>query len=193
MRSARLCSDLLCLQSHHYAAALMDRVRDAGRVIAALGARNSELQRQVDEVCAGVGPEAVAAAEQRALGLEAEVERLRTELQASTERGIELQTWLEASERKNTKLQTHLRVSVAEACSARADSLELIRRLEESRAEARRASEALEAEIRLRPEKDKKLIEDYKGESDRSLMGLGWRSGPCWPGVVSPSEARGVS
>ncbi|THU72788.1 hypothetical protein C4D60_Mb04t15870 [Musa balbisiana] len=120
------------LWGHHYVAALMDRVRDAGRVITALGARNAELRRQMDEVRAGAGPEAVAAVEQRALGLEAEVERLRTELQASTERGVELQTRLEASEGNNMELQTHLRASVAEARSARADLLELIRRLEES-------------------------------------------------------------
>ncbi|THU44451.1 hypothetical protein C4D60_Mb02t07510 [Musa balbisiana] len=157
------------LWGHHYAAALMDRVRDAGRVITALGARNAELRKQMDEVRAGAGPEAVVAVKQRALGLEAEVERLRTELQASTERGVELQTRLEASEGNNAELQTRLRASVAEARSARADSLELIRRLEESRAEARRASEDLEAEIRLRLEKDKKLIKDYKGSSGFQL------------------------
>ncbi|THU68072.1 hypothetical protein C4D60_Mb08t00040 [Musa balbisiana] len=126
----------------------MDHVRDAGRVIAALGTRNAELRRQLDEVRAGAGPEAVAAAEQRALGLEAEVEWLRAELLTSAERGIELQTRLEASEGQNTELQTRLKASMAEARSARADSLELIHRLEESRAEAWRASEALEAEIR---------------------------------------------
>ncbi|THU69150.1 hypothetical protein C4D60_Mb08t11380 [Musa balbisiana] len=119
------------LWGHHYAATLMDRVCDAGRVITALGARNAELRRQMDE--------------------------------ASTERGVELQTRLEASEGNNTS-STRLRASVAEARSARADSLELIRRLEELRAEARRASEDLEAEICLRSEKDKKLIEDYKVE-----------------------------
>ncbi|THU58954.1 hypothetical protein C4D60_Mb03t19920 [Musa balbisiana] len=151
------------LWGHHYAAALMDRVRDAGRVITALGARNAELRKQLGEVRAGAGPEAVAAVEQRALGLEAEVERLRTELQASTERGVELQTRLEASEGNNAELQTRLRACVAEARSARADSLEVIRRLEES------ASEDLEAEIRLRPKKDKKLVEDYKGSSGFQL------------------------
>ncbi|THU68223.1 hypothetical protein C4D60_Mb08t01650 [Musa balbisiana] len=97
------------LWGHHYAAALMDRVRDAGRVITALGARNAELRKQLGEVCVGAGPEVVAAVEQRALGLEAEVERLRTELQASTERGVELQTRLEASEGNNAELQTRLR------------------------------------------------------------------------------------
>ncbi|THU59489.1 hypothetical protein C4D60_Mb07t02660 [Musa balbisiana] len=86
-------------------AALMDRVRDAGRVITALGARNAELRKQLGEARAGAGPEAV---EQQALGLEAEVERLRTELQASTERGVELQTRLEAFEGNNAELQTRL-------------------------------------------------------------------------------------
>ncbi|THU43161.1 hypothetical protein C4D60_Mb00t07090 [Musa balbisiana] len=123
----------------------------------------------MDEVHARAGPDADAVVEQRALGLEAEVERLWSELQASTKRGVELQTRLEAPEGNNAELQTRLRASVAEARSARADSLELIRRLEESRAEARRASKDLEAEIRLRPEKDKKLIEDYKGSSGFQL------------------------
>ncbi|THU55185.1 hypothetical protein C4D60_Mb11t03890 [Musa balbisiana] len=144
MRSDRLCSDSLCLQGHHYAAALMDRVRDAGRVIATLGAHNAELRRQVDEVRAGAGPEAVAAAERRASSLEAEVERLRSELQASAERGVELQTQLEASEGRNTELQKHSKARGG-------------------------ASEALEAEIRQRPEKDKKLIKDYKGSSGFQL------------------------
>ncbi|THU44294.1 hypothetical protein C4D60_Mb02t05900 [Musa balbisiana] len=172
------------LWGHHYAAALMDRVRDAGRVITALGANNAELRRQVNEVHAGAGPEAIAAAEKRALGSEAEVERIRTELQASMEQGVKFQTRLEASEGKNTELQTHLRASVAEARSTRADSLELICRLEESRGEAWRASEALEAEIRLRPEKDKKLIEDYKGSS-------GFQLGLVRTGRVSYEGAKG--
>ena len=67
------------------------------------------------------------------------------------------------------ELQTYLKASVAEARSARADSLELIRRLEEARAKARGASEALNAEVRQRPEKDKKLIEDYKASSGFQL------------------------
>ncbi|CAL9191663.1 unnamed protein product, partial [Musa hybrid cultivar] len=107
----------------------------------------------------------------RATDLEAEVVRLRSELQASTERSAEFQSRLETSEERNTELQTHLKASVAEARSVRADSLELIRRLEESRAEARGASEALDAEIRQRPGRDKKLIEDYK-DSPGFLLGL---------------------
>ncbi|XP_064947092.1 uncharacterized protein LOC135597690 [Musa acuminata AAA Group] len=151
------------LWGNHYVAALMDRVRDAGRVIAALSSRNAELRKQADEARAGAGPEAVAAAERRASDLEAEAVRLRSELQASTERSAELQMRLETSEGRNTELQMNLRASVAEARSARADSLEVLRRLEESRAEARRVSEALDAETRQRPGRDKKLIEDYKG------------------------------
>ena len=64
----------------------MDRVRDAGRIIAALSSRNAELWRQADEARAGAGPEAIAAAEQRASDLEAKVARLRSELQASAKR-----------------------------------------------------------------------------------------------------------
>ncbi|CAL9779358.1 unnamed protein product, partial [Musa acuminata subsp. burmannicoides] len=55
----------------HYATALMDRVRDAGRIIGGLSGRNAELCRQVEEVRAGAGPEAMAAAEKRAADSEA--------------------------------------------------------------------------------------------------------------------------
>ncbi|CAL9119703.1 unnamed protein product, partial [Musa acuminata var. zebrina] len=157
------------LWGNHYAAALMDRVRDAGQVIAALSSRNVELRRQADEARAGAGPEAVAAAEQRALDLEAEVARLNSELQASTERFAELQARLEASEERNAESQAFLKAAMAESRLARSDSIELVRRLEEARAEASGASEALEAEIRQRPEKDKKLIEDYKASSGFQL------------------------
>ena len=63
----------------------------------------------------------------------------------------------------------HLKASVAEARSARGESVELIRRLEESCAEARGAAKALSVEIRQRLEKDKKLIEDYKASSGFQL------------------------
>ncbi|THU56153.1 hypothetical protein C4D60_Mb11t14250 [Musa balbisiana] len=145
----------VCLHGNHYAVALMDHVRDAGRVVAILGGRNADLRRQLDEVRTRGAPEAVATAEQRASDLDAEVTRLRSKLKASEERNMEL--------------QTHLKAFVAEARSARGDSLELIRRLEEARAEARGASEALDAEIRQRPEKDKKLLEDYKDSSGFQL------------------------
>ncbi|THU50435.1 hypothetical protein C4D60_Mb06t20200 [Musa balbisiana] len=134
------------LWGNHYVVALMDRVRDAGRVIAILGGRNAELRKQLDEARAKGSPEAVAAAEQRASDLDAE-----------------------ASEEQSTELQTRLKAFVAEARSARGDSLELIRRLEGARAKAREASEALDAEIRQRLAKDKKLLEDYKGSSGFQL------------------------
>ncbi|XP_064989149.1 uncharacterized protein LOC135627113 [Musa acuminata AAA Group] len=51
------------LWGNHYAAALMDRVRDAGRVIGILSDRNAELRKQIEEVHAGAAPEAVAVAE----------------------------------------------------------------------------------------------------------------------------------
>ena len=134
---------------------LMDHVRDVGRVIDILSDCNANLQKQVEEVRAGAAPEAVVAAEQRASDLDAEATRLRSELKAYEE-------W-------NKELQMHLKASVAEARSARGESVELIRRLEESRAEARGAAEALAVEIRQRPEKDKKLIEDYKDSSGFQL------------------------
>ena len=133
----------------------MDRVRDAGRVVDLLSDRNADLCKQVEEVRAGAAPEVVAATEQRASDLDAEATRLRSELKASEER--------------NKELQMHLKVSVAEARSTRGESVELIRRLEELRAEARGAAEALSVEIRQRPEKDKKLIEDYKASSGFQL------------------------
>uniref|UniRef100_A0A804IBZ2 Uncharacterized protein n=1 Tax=Musa acuminata subsp. malaccensis TaxID=214687 RepID=A0A804IBZ2_MUSAM len=139
----------------HYAAALMDRVRDAGRIIDLLSDRNADLRKQVEEVRAGATPEVVVAAEQCASDLDAEVTRLRSELRASEE--------------KNKELQMHLKALVAKARSTRGESVELIRRLEESRAEARGAVEALSIEIRQRPEKDKKLIEDYKASSGFQL------------------------
>ncbi|THU50332.1 hypothetical protein C4D60_Mb06t19100 [Musa balbisiana] len=69
----------------HYAMALMDRVRDTGRVIGHLSDRNVELRREIEEIHAGTAPEAVAAAEQHVSDLEAEVTRLRSELKATEE------------------------------------------------------------------------------------------------------------
>ncbi|XP_065001639.1 uncharacterized protein LOC135634875 [Musa acuminata AAA Group] len=157
------------LWGNHYAAALMDRVRDAGQVIAALSCCNVELRWQADEARAEAGPEAVAAVEQHALGSEDEVARLTSELQASTERLAELQSQLEASEARNAKSQAHLKAAMVESRSARSDSIELIRRLEEARAEASGAIEALDAEIRQQPARDKKLVEDYKASSGFQL------------------------
>ncbi|THU69296.1 hypothetical protein C4D60_Mb08t12940 [Musa balbisiana] len=139
----------------HYAMALMDRVRDAGRVIDHLSDRNAELHREIEEIRMGVAPEALATAEQRASDLKAEVTHLRSELKAAEE--------------QNKGLQELLRSTKAEVRLARNEMLALNQKLEEVRAEARASSEALVDEIRQWPEKDKKLIEDYKKSSGFEL------------------------
>nr|XP_018683052.1 PREDICTED: uncharacterized protein LOC108953127 [Musa acuminata subsp. malaccensis] len=132
----------------HYATTLMDRVRDVGRVIGGLANRNAELVRQVEEVRAGAGPEAVAAAEQRAADLEAEAARLRSEL--------------EASKKANEGLQKTIRVERTELRLVKTEASALSKKLEEAKVEARTASETLAEEARLRPVKDKELLEAYK-------------------------------
>ncbi|THU60413.1 hypothetical protein C4D60_Mb07t12440 [Musa balbisiana] len=123
--------------------ALMDRVRDVGRVIDSLCDRNAELRKQVEEIRASAAPEAVAAAEQRASDLEAEATRLRSEL-------------------KNDGLLVHLKAAWAEVRLVKGETLTLSQKLDKACAEARAASKTLAEEIRQRPEKDRKLIEDYK-------------------------------
>ncbi|CAL9132754.1 unnamed protein product, partial [Musa acuminata var. zebrina] len=53
------------LWGHHYATVLMDRVRDAGRVVNILSERNAELKRQLEKARAEAVPEAVEAAKRR--------------------------------------------------------------------------------------------------------------------------------
>ncbi|THU60561.1 hypothetical protein C4D60_Mb07t14070 [Musa balbisiana] len=135
----------------------MDRVCDAGRVIGDLNERNSELRHQVEEIKAGSGPEAVAAAEKRAADLEAAVERLKSELQSS--------------EGSNKELQKLLRVDRVELRLLKSKACTLSKKLEEAKAEAKAASKALTEEARLRPKKDKEAIETYK-KSEGFELGL---------------------
>ncbi|XP_064935692.1 uncharacterized protein LOC135587823 [Musa acuminata AAA Group] len=132
----------------------MDRVRDAGRIIGGLNSRNAELCRQVEEVRAGAGLEAVAVAKKRAADSETEVARLKSELQTSENSNKELQKIL----------QTELRLLRAEVST-------FSQKLEGAKAEARAASEALAEEARLRPDKDKELIVAYK-KSEGFELGL---------------------
>ncbi|THU57112.1 hypothetical protein C4D60_Mb03t00060 [Musa balbisiana] len=122
----------------HYAMALMDRVRDAGRVIGSLSDRNTELRRQIEVIRASAAPEAVAAFEQRPSDPEAEATHLRSRLKAVEE--------------QNNGLQEHLKAARAEVRLAK----------DEACAEARAASETLADEIHQRLKKDRKLIKDYK-------------------------------
>ncbi|THU55153.1 hypothetical protein C4D60_Mb11t03560 [Musa balbisiana] len=166
------------LWGHHYAAALMDRVRDAGRALGVLIDRNIELHRQIEEVRTGVAPEAVAAAEQRASDLDAEVTRLKSEVSAVVQRasdfeaeGTRLKARVKEAEEQNKDLQTLLGTTRTEVRLANKEAVTLAQKLEEARAEAKRASEALAVETHQRSEKDKKLIEDYK-ESSGFQLGL---------------------
>ncbi|THU67998.1 hypothetical protein C4D60_Mb05t30610 [Musa balbisiana] len=109
--------------------ALMDRVRDAGRVIGGLCDRNAELHKQIEEIRTSKAPKAVAATEQRASDLEAEATHLRSELKVDKE--------------QNDRLQVHLKAARAEVHLAKSEMLALNQKLDEVRAEAQPASEAL--------------------------------------------------
>ena len=137
--------------------ALMDRVRDAGQVIWNLSECNSELCHQLEEVRAGSGPEAVAAAEKRATDSEEEVARLKAELEQSGSSVKELEEFL--------------RLDRAELRLLRSEALGLTKRAEKAEAEARAASDALAEEVRLRLSKDKEAIEAYK-KSENFELGL---------------------
>ncbi|THU66522.1 hypothetical protein C4D60_Mb05t15030 [Musa balbisiana] len=143
------------LWGQHYAMALMDCVRDTGRVIGHLGDRNVELRREIEEILTGAAPEAVAAAKQHASDLEVEATHLRSELKATEEQNKGLQELL-----RSTKFEVRL---------ARGETLALNQKLEEVCAKVRAASEALVDEIHQRLEKDRKLIEAYKKSSSFEL------------------------
>ncbi|THU60647.1 hypothetical protein C4D60_Mb07t15000 [Musa balbisiana] len=157
------------LWGQHYAMALMDRVRDAGWALRILSYHNAELRRQIEEVHARAAPEAIAAAKQCASDLEAEAMRLRTEAKAYEERVSNLEaevtclkSEVKAVEGQNKELQVFLRTTRTEARLARNEAVALTQKLEEALTKVKRASEALAVEMGQWPEKDKKLIEDYK-------------------------------
>ncbi|THU71285.1 hypothetical protein C4D60_Mb08t33950 [Musa balbisiana] len=139
------------LWGQHYTMALMDRVRDAGRVIGNLSERNAELLRQIEEIRVGAALKAVAAAEQHASDLEAEATHLKSELKVAEERNKELQVYLKATQ--------------AEVRLAKGEMLALNQKLDEAHA----ASGAMANEICQWPEKDKKLIEANKKSSGFEL------------------------
>ncbi|XP_065007933.1 uncharacterized protein LOC135638644 [Musa acuminata AAA Group] len=127
------------------------------------GPRRGELQRRAPPLGRGGPsrgrPKAVATAEKRAADSEAEVARLRSELEASKNSNKELQKTIRVE-------RTELRLLTTEAGS-------LSKKLEEAQAQAkaRAASEALAEEARLRPDKDKELIVTYK-KSEGFELGL---------------------
>ncbi|THU66555.1 hypothetical protein C4D60_Mb05t15380 [Musa balbisiana] len=163
----------------------MDRACDAGRALGVLVDRNTELRKQFEEVHAGAGPKAVAAAEQHASDLEAEATRLRSEIKVAEQRAsnLEVETTrlkakVKAAGEQNKELQALVRMTRTETHLARKEVASLQQKLEEALAEAKRASKALATEADQRPEKDKKLIEDYKGSS-------GFQLGLIWSGQVT--------
>ena len=111
----------------------------------------------MEEVRAGADPEAVAAAERRAAESEAEAARLLSEL--------------EASKKSNEELQKTIRLERVELRLLKSEASALSKKLEGAKAEARAASEALAEEARLRPVKDKELLEAYK-KSEGFELGL---------------------
>ncbi|THU69398.1 hypothetical protein C4D60_Mb08t13990 [Musa balbisiana] len=134
--------------------------------------RNIELRKQIEEVRAGAGPEAIAAAEQRASDLEAEATKLRSEIKRALDLEVEttrLKAEVKAAGEQNKELQALVRVTRTETRLARKEAASLQQKLEDALAEAKRASEALAVEADQRPEKDKKLIEDYKSSSGFQL------------------------
>ncbi|THU50636.1 hypothetical protein C4D60_Mb06t22370 [Musa balbisiana] len=141
------------LWGHHYATALMDRARDVGCALGVLVDRNTELCKQIEEVCAGAGPKAVAAAKQRASDLEAEATKLRSEINVAERRASDLEVEttrlkaeVKAAGEQNKELQGLVRMTRTETRLARKEAASLQQKLEEALAEAKRASEALAAE-----------------------------------------------
>ena len=158
-------------QGQHYAMALADRVCDSGRALGILCDRNAELRRQLEEVRAGAAPEAVAAAEQRSLELEAEVTRLRAEAGETEAEVLRLRSEAKAAEEEKDNLRRLLEGAQSEACLARGEAAALTQRLEGALADAKGASEALAAERERRPEKEREIIEAYK-QSPGFQLGL---------------------
>ncbi|THU69675.1 hypothetical protein C4D60_Mb08t16880 [Musa balbisiana] len=164
------------LWGHHYATALMDRARDAGCTLGVLVDRNIELRKKIEEVRVGAGSEAVAAAEQRASDLEVEATKLRLSLKVAEQRALDLEAEtaglkaeVKAAGEQNKELQALVRVARIETHLSKKEAASLQQKLEEALAAAKRAFEALAADAAQRPEKDKKLIEDYKSSSGFQL------------------------
>ncbi|URD95262.1 hypothetical protein MUK42_32075 [Musa troglodytarum] len=141
------------LRNLHYTTALLDRVHDSGRLVNGLGERNLELRRQLEEARAGAGPEAVAAAEQRAADMGAEVARLTVELEAASATEADLQKLL------RTSAENRLRMEEASDWPPTSARRSRGRQGSPCRAEG------------SRPEKDREAVDAYK-KSEGFLLGL---------------------
>ncbi|RZS04201.1 hypothetical protein BHM03_00034512 [Ensete ventricosum] len=74
------------VQNQHFQMVLFDRVHDAGRLITFMDYHISNLQQGIDTLKSGGGPEAVAAAEERASELEKELEKIKREWDEALQR-----------------------------------------------------------------------------------------------------------
>ena len=89
-----------------------------------------------------------------------------------------LSSELEASKKANEELQKTIRLERVELRLLKSETSAISKKLEGAKAEARAASEALAEEARLRPAKNKELLEAYK-KSEGFELGLtrtGWGS-----------------
>ncbi|RRT85836.1 hypothetical protein B296_00001892 [Ensete ventricosum] len=82
------------LFNHHYTIALIDRVHDIGRVISYMGDKIIKLHDEIWMLKEGPGPMVIAAVEQRAANLLAEVERLKADLKGGGVWGVEHSVWI---------------------------------------------------------------------------------------------------
>ncbi|RRT60775.1 hypothetical protein B296_00028189 [Ensete ventricosum] len=82
--SAKYTCEFLSLQSQHYYMALVNRVHDVGWVISAMDSKVDGLRKEIQELKASSGSEAVTAAEQWASEAQSLVEHYKTELEEVT-------------------------------------------------------------------------------------------------------------
>ncbi|RWW66154.1 hypothetical protein BHE74_00026497 [Ensete ventricosum] len=121
--------------------ALFDRVHDAGRLITFMDYRITNLQQEIDALKSGGGPEAIAAAEERASELEKELEKTKRERDEALQR-------LEASDK--------------ELNEARGNLSEIQRLLKEARVRARKMDDELLQSV--------KALESARAELSRQAI-----------------------
>ncbi|RWW64985.1 hypothetical protein BHE74_00027765 [Ensete ventricosum] len=133
------------VQNQHFHMALFDRVHDAGRLITFMDYHISNLQQEIDTLKSGGGPEAIAAAEERASELEKELEKTKRERDEALQR-------LEAFDK--------------ELNEARGNLSKIRRLLKEARVRARKMDDELLQSVKAlesaRAELLKQAIDDYK-------------------------------
>ncbi|RZS23152.1 hypothetical protein BHM03_00056020 [Ensete ventricosum] len=158
----------LGFQNQHYQAALFDRGHDAGRVITSLDGKTTLLRQELQDLKEGGNPDAVAAAEVRAVEVQSVAEHLRNELEEANGRRASVEAELEKTrsesaslERQLADIRERLGDSEGQLRSARAQ----VRQMETKLLDLARSKEALREDL------PKRAIEEYK-ESPGFEMGL---------------------